>query len=117
MKKVITILITFALLLPLCGCGASRSAEAARRAQDLLTVEPWSRTGLIDRLQQDGFSSMDAVTAVDSLGADWTQQAARYAGDLIGKNFFISFEEIEASLRLAGFGPEEIAYVMSAAEG
>ena len=117
MKKAISLFCIFALLLSLTACGASRSAEAARRAQDLLTVEPWSRSGLIDRLQQDGFSNMDAVKAVDSLGADWTQQAARYAGDLIGKNFFISFDEIEASLRLAGFGPEEIAYVMSAAGG
>lgn len=117
MKKVITILITFALLLPLAACGASRSAEAAARARDLLTVEPWSRAGLIDRLEADGFSKVDAVTAVDSLGADWRQQAARLAGDLIEKNFFISFEEIEASLRLASFGPDEIRYVMDAAEG
>lgn len=112
MKKLLPLLLCLALILPLCACGSSRSAEAASHAKDLLMAEPYSRTGLIDKLKQDGFSNMDAVTAVDSLGVDWQHEAERYVLKLLRNNLFISGEETEAALRLAGFGPSEIAYAI-----
>ena len=39
----------------------------------------FSRSGLIDQLKYEGFSTEDATVAVDSITVDWNEQAARKA--------------------------------------
>jgi hypothetical protein len=48
-------------------------------AQDYLDTMAFSRTGLIEQLKFDGFSTRDATYGVNSLHANWKKQAARMA--------------------------------------
>jgi hypothetical protein len=53
--------------------------NALEKALDYLDLTPFSREGLIDQLEYEGFSRDEAVYAVDHCGADWNAQAARKA--------------------------------------
>jgi len=60
----------------------NQQQNAARSAQQYLTMEGFSRQGLIDQLSSsagDGYSVQDATVAVDSLKVDWNAQAVRSA--------------------------------------
>ncbi len=49
--------------------------NAVNTAQDYLRYMPFSRSGLIDQLEYEGFSTADATYGVDHCGADWNAQA------------------------------------------
>lgn len=56
--------------------------NAARSANSYLSMQGFSRNGLIEQLSSqygDGYSVVDATAAVDSLTVDWNEQAARSA--------------------------------------
>lgn len=53
--------------------------NAIRKAESYLDFTAFSREGLIDQLEFDGFPSEDAVYAVDKVGADWNVQAEKKA--------------------------------------
>lgn len=56
--------------------------NAARSAQQYLTISGFSRKGLISQLSSDAgdrYDVSDATIAVDSLDVDWNQQAVRSA--------------------------------------
>lgn len=56
--------------------------NAIRSAKQYLTVQGFSRNGLIQQLSADtgeGYEIADATVAVDSLNVDWNQQAVRSA--------------------------------------
>ena len=56
--------------------------NARRSAQQYLSTMPFSRVGLINQLSSSawaGFSLADATYGVDSLNADWNEQAAKSA--------------------------------------
>jgi hypothetical protein len=56
--------------------------NAVRSAQQYLSMQGFSRDGLIEQLSSDfgdGYSVADATVAVDSLKADWNKQAERSA--------------------------------------
>jgi len=56
--------------------------NAARSANQYLSVQGFSRNGLIEQLSSeagDGYKRADATAAVDSLNVDWEKQAARSA--------------------------------------
>ncbi|WP_447928735.1 Ltp family lipoprotein [Vreelandella sp. EE27] len=56
--------------------------NAVRSAQLYLSIQGFSRTGLIEQLSSefgDGYSVSDATAAVDSLNVDWDQQAVKSA--------------------------------------
>jgi hypothetical protein len=57
-------------------------ANAARSAQQYLSISGFSRDGLIEQLSSeygDGYSVADATTAVDGLSVDWNESAAKSA--------------------------------------
>lgn len=57
-------------------------ANAARNAEQYLSMTGFSRRGLIEQLSSDagnGYDLEDATAAVDSLTVDWNEQAARSA--------------------------------------
>ncbi|MCE6958053.1 Ltp family lipoprotein [Cereibacter sphaeroides] len=71
-------------------CASAASAQdltraqtnAARSAKNYLSLQGFSRDGLIDQLSSsygDGYDVGDATAAVDSLSVDWNEQAARSA--------------------------------------
>ncbi|WP_341961966.1 Ltp family lipoprotein [Planococcus maritimus] len=42
--------------------------QAVKKAQEYLDYTPFSRSGLIEQLEFEGFSNGDAVYAVDAIG-------------------------------------------------
>lgn len=57
-------------------------ANAARNAQQYLSMTGFSRSGLIEQLSSEagsGYDVADATVAVDSLNIDWNEQAERSA--------------------------------------
>ena len=54
-------------------------SEAIESARSYLDFSAFSRSGLIDQLEFEGFSNDDATFAVDSLNVDWNEQAAKSA--------------------------------------
>ena len=60
--------------------------NALRTATDYLQMSGFSRDGLIDQLSSsfgNGYSKEDATVAVDSLDADWNEQAKRAAAEYL----------------------------------
>lgn len=57
----------------------SSQRNAIRSAQQYLDFSAFSRSGLIHQLEYEDFSTADATFAVDSLNADWNEQAAKSA--------------------------------------
>lgn len=53
--------------------------NAIGSAQQYLEFSAFSRSGLIDQLEYEGYSTEDATFAVDSLNVDWNEQAAKSA--------------------------------------
>lgn len=56
--------------------------NAVRSAKQYLSIQGFSRSGLIQQLSSDagdGYSVADATAAVDSLNVDWNKQAVRSA--------------------------------------
>lgn len=53
--------------------------QAIGSAESYLDFSGFSREGLIDQLEYEGFSTEDAEFAVDHLGVDWGEQAVRVA--------------------------------------
>jgi hypothetical protein len=56
--------------------------NAVRSAKQYLSIQGFSRGGLIEQLSSDygdGYDVADATAAVDSLNIDWNKQAARSA--------------------------------------
>lgn len=57
-------------------------SNAARSAEQYLSMTGFSREGLIEQLSSDagdGYSVADATAAVDSLSVDWNENAAKSA--------------------------------------
>ena len=59
--------------------GTTSQKNAIRAAENYLDTLPFSRSGLIEQLEFEGYSKDDATFAVDSIAVDWNEQAARAA--------------------------------------
>lgn len=60
----------------------NQQSNAVRSAQLYLSIQGFSRSGLIGQLSSeygDGYSVRDATVAVDSLNVDWNRQAVKSA--------------------------------------
>ena len=56
--------------------------NAVRSAKQYLSMQGFSRSGLIEQLSSDagdGYKTADAAVAVDSLNVDWKEEAVRSA--------------------------------------
>ncbi len=95
----------------------SASVRQARGvAQDYLDYTSFSRSGLIDQLEFEGFSTQDATVAVDGLDVDWREQAVQKAFDYLDYSSF-SLSGLIDQLEFEGFTPEQAAYGAEAAYG
>lgn len=86
--------------------------NAKRSADDYLDFQAFSRTGLINQLEFEGFSTEDATYGVDSLGADWNEQAAKKAAEYLDFQSF-SRSGLVNQLQFEGFSPTEAEYGVS----
>ncbi|MBX6751763.1 MAG: Ltp family lipoprotein [Micromonosporaceae bacterium] len=83
--------------------------QAIAAARSYLNVLPFSRSGLIDQLEFEGFSTADATFAVDQLDVDWKEQAVRMARNYLDVQAF-SRSGLIHQLEFEGFSTAEATY-------
>jgi hypothetical protein len=86
--------------------------NARQKAADYLDYTSFSRSGLIDQLLYEGFSTEDATYGVDALGVDWMAQAAGKAADYLEYTSF-SHSGLIDQLLYEGFSQAEAEYGVS----
>jgi hypothetical protein len=83
--------------------------NALAQAQDYLEFSAFSRVGLVEQLEYEGYSHADAVWAVDQLGVDWKEQAALKAAEYLEFSNFSKQGLIE-QLVYEGFSQAQAEY-------
>lgn len=83
--------------------------QAIGSAEDYLDYTAFSRSGLIEQLEYEGFSTDDATWAVDNVTVDWNEQAAASAQAYLDYSSFSRSGLIE-QLEYEGFTPEQAEY-------
>ena len=83
--------------------------NALRSANSYLSFMCFSREGLIDQLEYEGFTTQEAEFAVDNCGADWFEQAVGCAESYLDSNSF-SYEGLVDQLEYEGFTREQAVY-------
>ncbi len=92
---------------PAASSNLTRSQQnAIRSAEDYLSFTAFSRKGLIEQLQFEGYSTEDATLAVDSIVVDWKEQAAKSAENYLSFTAFSRSGLID-QLVFEGFTREE----------
>ncbi|MEQ6898963.1 Ltp family lipoprotein [Microbacterium sp. KR10-403] len=87
--------------------------QAIAKAESYLDYSSFSRTGLIEQLEFEGFSADDAELAVDALDVDWYEQAAGKAADYLEYSSFSRSGLID-QLEFEGFTTEQAEYGVEA---
>ena len=88
---------------------AWQQQDALTKARDYLETMDFSASGLIDQLIADGFSSKEALYAVQNCGADWNAEAVKKAKALLEDGIY-SQAGMAKQLEADGFTKEESAY-------
>ena len=87
--------------------------NASDSADNYLDYSAFSRQGLIDQLEYEGYSRADAVYAVDNCGASWNQQAALSAQVYLDMMSF-SRQGLIDQLEYEGFTHSQAVYGVEA---
>lgn len=87
----------------------SGQTNARGSAESYLDYSAFSRQGLIEQLEYEGFSTDDAEHAVDALDVDWSEQAAKSAESYLEYSSF-SLEGLIDQLVYEGFTDEQAEY-------
>lgn len=74
------------------------------------TTRGYSRSYLIERLKDSGFTLSEAEFGADNCGADWNQEAAFQAGIYIRFYPNLTYTEMLASLEYDGFTHSQAVY-------
>lgn len=83
--------------------------NALQSAKDYLDAMSFSRKGLIEQLEYEGYSSSEAEYAVEHCGADWNEQAYDMAKDYLEVMAFSRSSLIE-QLEFEGFTHSQAVY-------
>lgn len=86
--------------------------NAIGTARDYLDYSGFSRSGLIEQLEYEGYSNEDATFAVDYLDVDWNEQAVAVAESYIDYSGFSRSGLID-QLEYEGFSAAEAEYGVS----
>ena len=93
--------------------GETAAQENARRsAEGYLGTTAFSRSGLIQQLEFEGYSTADATYGVDAVSPDWNEQAAKSAETYLDTSSFSRSGLID-QLKFEGFTAEQAAYGVS----
>lgn len=87
-------------------------SNARRSGESYLKNSSFSRQGLIDQLQYEGFSVSDSAYGVDALNANWDIQAAKAAVNYL-KNSTFSRQGLIDQLLYEGFTQAQSEYGVS----
>jgi hypothetical protein len=93
---------------------SSDQENAVDKAENYLSFSGFSRKGLIEQLEFEGFTTADATFAVDNITVNWNEQAARKAEQYLDGMSF-SRSGLQEQLEFEGFTPAQAAYGVSAA--
>gem|GEM_PF-3553503 len=85
--------------------------QAVRMAKDYLDYTAFSKSGLIDQLKYEGFSTKDATYAVENITVDWQEQAVKMAQDYLDYTSF-SRQGLIEQLTYEGFSKEHATYAV-----
>lgn len=94
---------------PASGTPTTSQKNALDRALSYLSFMPFSREGLIDQLEYEGFSHEDAEYAADHCGADWNEQAVEKALSYLDFMSF-SYSGLVGQLEFEGFTHDQAVY-------
>lgn len=83
--------------------------NALRTAESYLSFTSFSRQGLINQLEFEGYSTEDAMYAVDNITVDWNEQCAKKAESYLDFMAF-SRDGLYGQLEFEGFTAEQIEY-------
>ena len=83
--------------------------NARRAAANYLSISPFSRSGLIEQLEFEGFNNADATYGVDTQKANWKEQAAKSAKNYLKLTSF-SRSGLIQQLEFEGFTLEEATF-------
>ena len=83
--------------------------NAVKSAESYLEYSSFSRHGLIEQLEFEGFSHDDAVFAVDHITVDWNEQAAKSAESYLKYSSF-SRQGLIEQLEFEGFTHDQAVY-------
>lgn len=87
-------------------------SEIEKKAEDYLKIDAFSREGLIEQLEYEGYAESDAETAVNSLKIDWQKQADKKAKSYLSIDAF-SKKGLTEQLKYVGFTSEEAELAVS----
>lgn len=83
--------------------------NAVRSAESYLDTMAFSRSGLIDQLEYEGYSTKDATYAVDTVSPNWNEQAAKAAESYLDTMAFSRSGLIE-QLEYEGYTHKQAVY-------
>lgn len=83
--------------------------NALGKAQSYLKAMAFSRKGLIEQLEFEGFTTDEATYGVDHCGADWKEQAVKKAASYL-KSMNFSKNGLIEQLEFEGFTHEQAVY-------
>ncbi len=87
----------------------SWDTQAKAKAEQYLYTMPFSRSGLIEQLQFEGFDKAEATVAVDSITVDWYKQASLKAEQYL-QTMPMSKSGLIEQLKFEGFTSAEATY-------
>ncbi len=91
----------------------TRSQEnAVASAESYLSFSAFSRSGLIDQLEFEGFANAEAALAVDYLEVDWNAQASLSAESYLDSSAF-SKSGLSKQLEFEGFTSNQAAHAVN----
>jgi hypothetical protein len=83
--------------------------NAIAKARDYLDYTSFSRSGLIEQLEYEGFSNAESTLAADYLNVDWNEQAWKKAEEYLAYTSF-SRSGLIGQLEYEGFTTEQATY-------
>jgi Host cell surface-exposed lipoprotein len=117
MKKFLAVAIVVLAALPLASSAQASTAgqrNALQKAQAYLRVSAFSKSGLVEQLEYEHFSSSDARWAVAHLRVSWNAQAVKKAKSYLRISSF-SRQGLIEQLEYDGFTHSQAAYGVSKA--
>ncbi len=85
--------------------------NALEKAEDYLRYSAFSREGLINQLEFEGFEENDIIFAVDNVKVDWNEQCYKKAKSYLQYSSF-SKQGLINQLEFEGFTDEQISYAI-----
>ena len=113
MKKFVATLVILSALSGHSFAATVSQNNAVRSARIYLEVMGFSRQGLIDQLEFEGYPNADAIYGADHSGANWNEQAVRKAQEYLDVMPF-SRQGLIEQLEYDGFTREQAVHGVNA---